>query len=199
MRNSGVPFHMQRRSSLPRTRGPRRCKEGFWPQAKADAVIRLWAAFRCPRRCKAVLARSQTAADIRLWALFPEGKCPQPSLRPFSPNRRKESFWPRPKPTQTTGFGRLISRREMSAAGNRREKADDSGRNGRNRHGESKRPRKTHREGRSRRTRLSSPRSPQRRQAPGSRSLSGVGGLLETPVRRRRTGAERSGGPFPEA
>ena len=63
---------------------------------------------------------------------------------------------------QTTGFGRLISRREMSAAGNRREKAVDSHRQGRNRHGESKRLRETHREGRSRQTRLSFPRSPKR-------------------------------------
>ena len=61
---------------------------------------------------------------------------------------------------QTTGFGRLISRREMSAAGNRREKAVDSDRQGRNRHGESKRLRETHREGRGRRTRLSFPSSP---------------------------------------
>ena len=111
MRNSGVPFHMQRRSSLLRTRGPRRCKEGFWPQAKADAVIRLWAAFRLPKAVQGGFGRSQTAADICLWALFPEGKCPQPFPFPFSPNRRKESFWPRPKPTQTTGFGRLISRK----------------------------------------------------------------------------------------
>ena len=49
MRNSGVPFHMQQRGSLPRPRGPRRCKEGFWPQAKADAVVRLWAASLLPK------------------------------------------------------------------------------------------------------------------------------------------------------
>ena len=61
----------------------------------------------CPRRCKAVLTRSQTAEDNRLWALFPEGKCPQPSPRPFSPNRRKAALWLQPRDTADDRFWAL--------------------------------------------------------------------------------------------
>ena len=119
--------------------------------------------FFCPKRCKAVLAEAKPPQISAFGLYFPKGNVRSRLPFPFSPNRRKESFWRWPKPTQTTGFGRLISRREMSAAGNRREKAGDSDRLGRNRHGESKRLRETHREGRGRRTRLSFPSSPQAR------------------------------------